>query len=92
MPSCFQLVRKGEAKPIVLQHLDEELCHHLNVPVNEMEWCFNWYNIIGLMLACGETFNEIEKILVENKARAELFEINTYLQLHFDVDSWGEFK
>ena len=77
MPVCFQLYPKGSEKPIVLQRLDEELCNHFGVPVDPKNWFNDWYNAIGLPLACGKTFEQIrEKLgeyIAEDKQRGDQF-------------------
>jgi hypothetical protein len=84
MPNCFQLTFKGETEPMKLVDVDKMLCQHFNVPVDPREWYENWYNSIGLSLAMGVTWENIEKAFPERK------EIIDYLKANFNVDSWAE--
>lgn len=55
MPNCFQLFRKGQSTPEVLQEVDAALCAHLGLPVDPVNWCRNWYHVIGFLIACKGT-------------------------------------
>lgn len=52
MPNCFQLFRKGSTEPEILQKVDEAICKHVGVPVDETYWCASWYNVVGFLIAC----------------------------------------
>lgn len=103
MPNCFQLTRKGETKPVVLQALDEELCKHFQAECHPKWWYNAWYDCIGFMLATGKTFDQIEVLLngwiaeaihkgSHNLAEADrrMREINSYLREHYTSDAWAE--
>lgn len=51
MPACFQLIRKSDNQPAILQRVDEELCDYLGVELDTTLWHQNWYNVIGFMFA-----------------------------------------
>lgn len=87
MPSCFQLYRKGDTEPTVLQRLDEELCHHFEQPVHPTEWFRAWYHTIGLGLATGSDWNRLRNTYQD---RPELLEIIDYLETNFTPNAWYE--
>lgn len=88
MPNCFQLIRKTEPdKSVVkLQQIDEEICAHMEVPVDPDEWVGNWYNTIGFCLAMGKDFAWIRERAVDEQ---ELKIIN-FLDANFIPDAWTE--
>ena len=87
MPNCFQLYRKGEAEPTVLQNIDNELWLKFtgSIPKQNDTWYFNWYSSIGLMLSCGKDFNDIREILSR-----EMEPIIDYLDCNYTSQAWYE--
>lgn len=61
MPSCFQLYPKGEKEPKILQHIDDEMRVHFEVPPDPDHWLGNWYDTIGFRLALGKSFEQIRE-------------------------------
>lgn len=57
MPNCYQLFELGHlpaaGEPVLLTDVDAAICKHLNVEVHPENWCFNWHNVIGLLIALG---------------------------------------
>jgi hypothetical protein len=86
MPSCFALTKKGETKPAILQEVDKELCEFLGVPVDADRWVGDWYNCIGLGLAIGHDWDKLRGFFPTHK------DIIDYLELHYNTDSWKEWK
>lgn len=88
MPVCFQLIRKSDPKagPVALQKIDEEICAHLGVPVDPVQWVNNWYNTIGLGLALGHSFTRIKEIY----ANPQLSVVCDFLEANFTTDAWRE--
>lgn len=102
MPNCFQLTRKSdvESGPVVLAKIDEEMCLHFNVPCDPKHWCYQWYDIIGLRLAMGESFEEMRKDFSDCviqwkdkplvvKEYEELIKISIWLEANFITDSFA---
>lgn len=90
MPNCFQLALKGEKEPQRLNAIDEAICAHFGVEVDEVKWYKNWYNTIGLLLACGKSFAEIDEIFAKNDdehSRA-LRDINDFLGTFYTAKAW----
>jgi hypothetical protein len=99
MPVCFQLTKKGEETAAKLAVVDDLLCAHFGVTPDEKRYYMGWYDIIGLRLALGQTFETIQHYLdqqaVESKYKddyARLAQINTWLSLHYTTDHWREHK
>jgi hypothetical protein len=112
MPNCFQLFRRvtgfeknliHPARPEVFSKIDVEICALLDVPVDDVRYCMDWYDTIGFRLACGKTFEENAKYFedrieeCEAKSQREfadeyrkLAKINDWLDEHFVVNSWVE--
>lgn len=56
MPNCFRLVKKGKTAPATLSQVDEEICKHLNIPVDKIQYGggqVNWFDTIGQLIAIG---------------------------------------
>lgn len=100
MPRCFQLIRKSEPEngPVSLTKIDEEICAHLGVSVDEKKWCCAWYDTIGLSLACGQP---LEEVVMD--CRADLFAepdgwnhvqllIAEFIKEHFTSNSFYQHK
>jgi len=94
MPNCIQLIRKGSTEPISFQDIDAELCAHFNVPCDPVNWYEGWYDIIAFSLACGASFDDIERrfqsYIDEGRDYHRLMEINTYLSRNFTPNTWVE--
>src|SRR5882672_5201229 len=56
MPICFQLIRRGDAKPSSLHDVDNDICQNLGFAYDHKKWAGGWYNFIGLALAMGHDF------------------------------------
>lgn len=103
MPNCFQLIRKTDNQPASLVTVDEELCRHLGVEIHRTLYVGNWYNTIGMGLACGVKLEEIIAEAREQKAGWETegdekeviwwdrrLRIAEYLAENFNVRAWAE--
>ena len=86
MANYFTLTRMGESSPSQFTRIDEELCRHLGVKVDEVRWVGLWYDWIGLGIAQGRT---PEKILSlndpEDKMGRDMLE---YLRTYYEWDAW----
>jgi len=102
--NCFQLTRKGEKEPTDLQLVDEELCNVFGQPVDKKYWmplfkvtepertCYNWYDIIGLGLACGRSFEFIKNTLGAQGEDDIGHKVCDYLDQNFTTNAWCERK
>jgi hypothetical protein len=109
MPNYFSLTRKGEDGPAKLQDIDNELWQKVRgVEPDPKHWFMDWYNIIGLALACGKSLEEV-RVILENQYReaivagadktdADMKEhvwlmlACDYLEANFTSDSWYQHK
>ena len=97
MSNCFQLTRKGATEPSTLVEVDNAICANFGVEPGD-DWFCNWYNSIGLALACGRTFDQIRadcRYVDTDEAyiRAHymmLTRIATFLEQNYDVYAWAE--
>jgi hypothetical protein len=89
MPNCFQLYRKGEAEPSILQDIDNELWLKFGgaIPEPNDHWFMGWHDSIGLMLACGNSFEKIKATLSK-----EIRPIVEYLENNYTPAAWYEHK
>lgn len=87
MPNCFQLTRKGSDEATKLQEIDNELWLEFNgsIPEPNDKWYMNWYNTVGLMLACGKTFEQIKEELSE-----DIGPVVDFLNHNYTARSWAE--
>ena len=94
MPNRFQLIRKTDvqAGPVSPNQIDREICGYLGVECHPPQYAYGWFTAIGIQLACGETFDDIDRMLCESGwATAEVLrEINQWLAYHFTPRSWAE--
>ncbi len=102
MPNHFALTRKSNpsAGYVGLNTIDEELCAHFSVPVDDTQYYNFWYGIIGLGLACGHTFQQIRENITKHAYKdpvsnemddleTRLIEITEYLEEHFTSSAWA---
>ncbi len=93
MPNCFHLVRKSDpdAGPVNLAQIDEEICEAVGELVDEhRRWCRGWYNMIGLYLATGKSFDEIEEILKDEGDECSLIPVVAFLRENYTSSAWAE--
>lgn len=83
MANYFTLTKIGETEPTAFVDIDEELCDHFEVPIHPKNWLHHWYDVIGLSLATGRTFDEII-----SETDGQLNEIARYLRDHYISNAW----
>lgn len=88
MPNCFTLTKKGETEPTTLNKLDEEICEFLGEPVDPVHYVADWYNTIGLMLACGKTLPQCKEIFTHETTH----KIVDFLDEHYVAHAWYEVR
>ena len=93
MPRCFQLFKIGSDRPETLQHVDDVLWMNVGFcsPHKEL-WFANWYNTIGLGLACGKTFDDMFKEKWFEDIESIGYKALLYLSSHYSADAWYEHK
>ena len=87
MSRCFALTKKGENKPTKLQAIDDEMRVAFGAPPDSSQWFRGWYNIIGLGLAVGKTFEQLTELFNDD---AELVAVIDYLAERYMSDCWRE--
>ena len=95
MPNCFTLTRKGASEPSTFVAIDEEICAYCNIPVDPDLFAHNWYDTIGLNLACGRSLDELLESATarydpEDPEDLTMLRILRYLNSHYTSDSWYE--
>jgi hypothetical protein len=94
MPNCFQLFRKGESSPLVLNRVDEEICTFLQVPVDDRKYCYDWFNVIGFLIAMGKPLGSEElRIAVRDwtdvvEYQEKLLEILDFMESRYTSDAF----
>jgi hypothetical protein len=89
MPNCFSLTNKKTGQVAHLHDVDAEICKHFNIPCDPNYWAHDWYGVIGLLLACGKSFERIEQIVEDTP---ELVTIAKLLDENYTSDAWYETK
>jgi len=106
MPNCVQLIRKGETEPTKLAQIDDEICAHFKVEPHPTRWYAGWFDYIGFCLSLGQSFEKIEKNIVEevemvrtaeeiSDTQAQwkrMLEILVWLEARFTARAWYETK
>ena len=94
MPNCFQLTRKGEDKPMLLQAIDDEMCAAFGEPTDPNKWLWNWYDTIGLGLALGHDWQKLREIYEPEDADDwfyhRLMRVIDWLEQNFTAYAWTE--
>lgn len=95
MPNCFTLTKKGESKPSEFITIDVEICEHLGVPCDDIEWYLAWYDIIGFRLATGQTFDDIKiyfngRLEEGSDSASEYLRIVEFLSENYTANAWVE--
>lgn len=80
MAVYFQLFEKNHlgpvpAEPVSFQEIDALMCAHFGKEVSPTKYLLSWYDSVGLLLACGKSFEEIRTTYTE-------------LQAEYPEDTW----
>lgn len=57
MPNCYQLISLESKEVCKLSDIDKEICEHLGVECHPREWCYDWHNTVGFLIAMGTPLN-----------------------------------
>lgn len=82
MPAYFTLTKKGETEPSRFIDIDEALCAHFGITPDPVKYYRAWYDIEGLGLAMGMTWDKMRKI---NPDRTDIID---WLEDNYTTDSW----
>ena len=86
MPNCFQLLERDTNTPASFADIDEQLCNHFNTPVDEKLYYRAWYDVVGLGLAMGKSFEQLREML------PEYIDIIDFLDAHYTTTAWYQHK
>ncbi len=99
MPNYFALIRiqdkdkpQEEQKYVPLEIVDEEICKALGKSVHPTEYYMGWYDSIGLMLACGKTFEEIESLAnswYPESEESPILDVIKFMKENYISSSWA---
>ena len=78
---------KGDKKPVDYFKLDEEICAFMGVPVDQLEWSFNWYNRIAFSFALGNSPERIRELYSDHP---ETLRILDFLLDKYEVKAYCE--
>lgn len=70
--------------------VDTDLRKALGYPPNSEDWLFGWYNIIGLRLAAGHSFDTILADYDDtSNFGMKLVDIIKYIRDNYEIKSWS---
>jgi len=105
MPNYFSLTKRGDKSPTNLQDIDIAMCEHFGVPVHPKYWYCDWYNIEGLYLAIGRSWEYMRDDMREQAYVSMLkgdheyaakcehhLAIIDWLEANFVTDAWYQPK
>ena len=87
MPNCFQLrnVATGEIPSLVA--IDRDICEYLNKPVHDVRYYEHWVDMLGLPLAMGKTWGDLEFQYGDDQYLLPVIE---YLKQLYEPVAWAE--
>jgi hypothetical protein len=89
MPNCFQLIRNGDKEPRKLQEIDDDFWFLFEGKIEQNDkWYCNWYNVLGLIYACGKSTEEAISFVKETN----LEKVAEFIDANYTVSSWYEHK
>ena len=87
MPNCFQLRNVATGEIPSLQDIDRDLCEYLGKPVSDTKYYEHWVDIIGLNLAFGKTWGDVELLYGDDEYLMPIIE---YLSNLYQPVAWAE--
>lgn len=90
MPNCFQLFKKSE--PTVACRfcdVDDEMCAHFGVTPDPVKYYLGWYDVIGLGIALGQSWDKMRDI---HKDWPEILPLIDYLEANYNTNAWYEIR
>lgn len=87
MPACFQLTRKGDTSPAMLEDIDRAVCQRFPEDFTYSATNYGpWYEYIGFMLALGKSFDEI----LDKLQMGRMHRVTAFLAENYTNDAWYE--
>ncbi len=97
MPNCFQLYAKeGPDVPVAFNTIDEKMCKHFNVPVDDKAYYYGWYGTAGFAIACGKPLQtQIAEVLKATEIgrtaeESRYLEVLQWLDDNYTSEAWVE--
>lgn len=89
MPAYFKLIDKETGEVANAQRLDNRMWRELgNSEPHPKRWYGDWYDLIGLDLALGKSFEEVRQRLMESEwTGARTLDALDFIAERYDVDS-----
>lgn len=86
MPNYFTLTKKGEEKYSSFFDIDTEMREAFGEPSSETVWLDGWYDVIGLGLAMGYSWDKMREYLKGDMT----LKILDYLEKNYDANAWSQ--
>lgn len=83
MAQYFSLTPKDQQRPQKPVDVDAAICEALGKTCHSTDWYENWYNTLGLALACGRDLDYVRKEWPQLKDVADFIEAN------YVIDAWA---
>ena len=90
MANYFTLTKKGETVPAQFSDIDDNICRDVfNVEPHPVHYYAMWFDIIGINLAYGKTWDEIRE-RCSGESYDEINQIIDYLEANYETDAWAQ--
>lgn len=89
MAHVFTLTKMGEDRPTNIIDIDTMICEAVGDKVDKKLYCRGWYDIIGLALACGLSWNKIREDILGPASK--LHPVLDYLEHNFIAKCYRTF-
>jgi hypothetical protein len=91
MPNCIQLFPLGQTEPATFARIDELMCADFGVECHPTRWFNYWYDVIGLKLAMGRTWDQIKEQLLTDYGPDDLwYRQACWLADRYTCNAWVE--
>lgn len=86
MPNYFKLIDKQTGEPTVFNQIDDDMRRQFNQPPDSEKYLWHWYDIIGLGLALGNTWDDLRELYNDD---SELMGVIDYLEQYYKPEAWA---
>ena len=100
MPNCFSLYPLAGGDAVSLTAVDEEVCALMGMEISSEQYCRNWFDIIGLLIAVkGVDLHapmavwvaEFDKFYGPKKERRDgMLKVLAFLRSKYKSSAWAE--
>jgi hypothetical protein len=92
MPNCFRLLDKQTGQAEKLAHVDDLICQHFGAIPDPVHYYLQWYDVIGLPLALGKSWDEIKTRVLDGVNDDRYRQIVDWLAERYTPDAWYQHK